>query len=134
MAAKGELTPKKQLFVAEYTVDWNATQAAIRAGYSKKTAYSIGNELLNKPEIQAAIKAHLDGRAKKCEVTAESLIAELEEARLIALGAETPQSSAAVAATMGKAKLVGLDKVVIDHKSSDGSMSPNIIEIVAGGE
>ena len=43
---------------------------------------------------------------------------------LAALAAETPQASAAVGATMGKAKLLGLDKQIIDHRSADGSMSP----------
>lgn len=64
-------------------------------------------------------------------VTVDSLLAELEEARQ-ALSAETPQSSAAVAATMGKAKLVGLDKQIIDHTSSDGTMAtkPTTIRLV----
>lgn len=46
------LTEKQILFCNEYLIDLNATQAAIRAGYSEKTAYSIGNENLKKPEIQ----------------------------------------------------------------------------------
>ena len=49
------LTPKQAAFVAEYLVDLNATQAAIRAGYSAKTAGSVGAENLSKPEIAAAI-------------------------------------------------------------------------------
>ena len=49
--AKG-LTDKQKIFVYEYLIDFNATQAAIRAGYSKDTAYSIGNNLLKKVEIQ----------------------------------------------------------------------------------
>ena len=49
------LTPKQAAFVAEYVKDGNATQAAIRAGYSEKTAYSIGNENLSKPEIVQAL-------------------------------------------------------------------------------
>jgi hypothetical protein len=52
----------------------------------------------------------------------------LEEARRIALGAETPQTSAAVSATMGKAKLVGLDKQILDMRSSDGSMTPKPLD------
>lgn len=50
------LTPKQRIFVLEYLRTFNATQAAIAAGYSKKTAYAIGWENLRKPEIQAAIK------------------------------------------------------------------------------
>lgn len=50
------LTDKQQRFVDEYLIDLNATQAAIRAGYSEKTAYSVGHENLKKPEIQKAIQ------------------------------------------------------------------------------
>ena len=49
------MTPKQAAFVDEYLIDLNATQAAIRAGYSAKTAGSYGNENLQKPEIQQAI-------------------------------------------------------------------------------
>lgn len=54
-----KLTHKQAAFVAEYLVDKCATKAAIRAGYSAKTAYSIGEELLRKPEIRTAINAAL---------------------------------------------------------------------------
>lgn len=50
-----KLTAKQQRFCDEYLIDLNATQAAIRAGYSKKTAYSIGDENLKKPEIKKYI-------------------------------------------------------------------------------
>ena len=51
-----KLTEKQKRFVAEYIKDYNATQAAIRAGYSEQTAYSQGNRLLKKVEIKKAIK------------------------------------------------------------------------------
>ncbi len=50
------LTPKQQRFVEEYLIDLNATQAAIRAGYSEKTANEIGAENLAKPSIAKAIQ------------------------------------------------------------------------------
>lgn len=50
------LTDKQEKFCLEYIVDFNATQAAIRAGYSKKTAYSVGSENLRKPEVQKRIQ------------------------------------------------------------------------------
>ncbi|MBP1176740.1 phage terminase small subunit [Paenibacillus sp. PvR133] len=50
------LTTKQRIFIMEYLRDFNATRAAMAAGYSKKTAYSIGWELLRKPEIKAAIQ------------------------------------------------------------------------------
>ncbi len=58
-AKKKKLTAKQQKFCDEYLVDLNATQAAIRAGYSPKTAYSIGGRLLSKVEIQEYIQCQL---------------------------------------------------------------------------
>ena len=49
------MTKKQKRFVEEYLIDLNATQAAIRAGYSPQTAYSIGEENLRKPEIKSRI-------------------------------------------------------------------------------
>ncbi|WP_286894994.1 MULTISPECIES: terminase small subunit [Sphingobacterium] len=57
--SKNRLTPKQQLFVDNYLIHFNATRAAIQAGYSEKTAYSIGNENLKKPEISTLIDARL---------------------------------------------------------------------------
>lgn len=54
------LSNKQQAFVNEYLIDRNATRAAIRAGYSPKTAYAIGSENLRKLEIAEAIKAKTD--------------------------------------------------------------------------
>lgn len=53
------MTDKQKRFAEEYLIDLNATQAAVRAGYSEKTAYSIGNENLSKPEIKAYIDEKL---------------------------------------------------------------------------
>ncbi len=71
------MTPKQQLFVDEYLIDLNATQAAIRAGYSAKTAYSIGDENLKKPEIAAAVKKAMNERAARTGITADMVIGEL---------------------------------------------------------
>jgi phage terminase small subunit len=67
-----KMTPKQQRFCDEYLIDLNATQAAIRAGYSKKTAYSIGIENLRKPEI----KSYIDARMAEKE---SELIADQDE-------------------------------------------------------
>lgn len=72
-----KLTAKQQRFVEEYLVDLNATQAAIRAGYSPKTAYSIGSELLNKPEIRACIDKRMAELSKRTGVNQERIIREL---------------------------------------------------------
>lgn len=56
------LNKRRQRFCDEYLIDLNATQAAIRAGYSPKTAYSIASEYLNNPEIKAYISERMKGK------------------------------------------------------------------------
>ena len=70
------LNAKKNRFVEEYPVDLNATQAAIRAGYSKKTAYSIGQRLLKDVEVQAAIQEAMQKRSKRVEITQDRVLQE----------------------------------------------------------
>lgn len=72
-----KLTPKQSLFVKEYLVDLNAKQAAIRAGYSKKTAEVIGHENLSKPYLAAIIQEEMDKRSKRVEITADNVLNEL---------------------------------------------------------
>lgn len=71
------LTDKQAAFVAEYLVDLNATQAAIRAGYSADTARAIGCENLTKPYIADAIAEAMRQRAQRTEVTADRVVLEL---------------------------------------------------------
>lgn len=72
------MTPKQQLFVREYLVDLNATQAAIRAGYSAKTAQRIAHQLLHEtPAVAAAVQAGMDKRSAKLEITAERVLQEI---------------------------------------------------------
>lgn len=71
------LTAKQERFVEEYLVDLNATQAAIRAGYSEKTAHTIGHENLSKPEIATAIAEAKQERSKRTQVTQDRVVQEL---------------------------------------------------------
>lgn len=68
------LTPKRQRFVEEYLVDLNATQAAIRAGYSKASAYSVGQETLKKPEVAKAISDLQAARSERTGITADDVL------------------------------------------------------------
>ncbi len=68
------LTPKQQRFVDEYLIDLNATQAAIRAGYSAHTANEMGAENLAKPSIAAAIAEAVDARKERTEITADKVL------------------------------------------------------------
>lgn len=72
-----KLTPKQQRFVEEYLVDLNATQAAIRAGYSEKSAARISVELLNKTQVRKSIEKAQAKRAERTEVTADRVVTEL---------------------------------------------------------
>lgn len=72
-----KLTARQQRFVEEYLIDLNATQAAIRAGYSKKTASSIAIENLGKPNIQEAVGAAVQARSERTEITADRVLKEL---------------------------------------------------------
>lgn len=71
------LTKKQKLFVEEYLIDLNATQAAIRAGYSPKTARDIGCENLTKPNIQNAITSLLDDMAASNIATVQEIMEHL---------------------------------------------------------
>ncbi|WP_431509764.1 terminase small subunit [Variovorax sp. DAIF25] len=72
-----KLTAKQERFVAEYLVDLNATQAAIRAGYSAKTAGAVGFENLKKPEIAAAIAIAMKAREQRTHITQDRVLQEL---------------------------------------------------------
>lgn len=74
-----KLTDKQQRFVDEYLIDLNATQAAIRAGYSEKTAAVIGNENLIKPYIADAIAKAQEKRSERTKVDADYVIKTIVE-------------------------------------------------------
>ena len=76
---KKQLTGKQMRFCEEYVIDNNATKAAIRAGYSKKTAGSVGSENLKKPEIQKQILRLQKEIAEKAEITRDGLLSELKK-------------------------------------------------------
>lgn len=68
------MTPKQEAFVREYLVDLNATQAAIRAGYSAKTAEQQGYQLLQNPSVSDAVKIAMDARSERIELTADFVL------------------------------------------------------------
>lgn len=72
-----KLTKKQQRFVDEYLIDLNATQAAIRAGYSEDSAKEIGCENLTKPNIQQAVAEQMAERSKRTEITQDKVLREL---------------------------------------------------------
>ena len=73
------LTDKQEMFCREYLIDLNATQAAVRAGYSEKTARSVGNENLTKPDIQTRIQELMNERNEKLDIDAGYVLKRLVE-------------------------------------------------------
>lgn len=68
---------QQNLFALEYIKDFNATKAAIRAGYSEKTAGSQAHDLLKKPDIQARVNKHIGDRIQRTQITTDMVIEEL---------------------------------------------------------
>ena len=76
--AKGQkLNPRQQLFIKEYLIDRNATKAALRAGYSPKTAYQIGSQLLKNVEIYKAVNSSLERQMKRLDISADRVLQEI---------------------------------------------------------
>ncbi len=95
-----KLTEKQKLFVSEYLIDLNATQAAIRAGYSPKTAEQIGYQMLKKTSVSDAIAQAMAERSKRTGITADRVLNELamigfaNAADIINFGAATVKGDA----------------------------------------
>jgi phage terminase small subunit len=84
------LTDKRKAFVDEYLKDSNATQAAVRAGYSAKSASIIGCRLLKEPQVSAALASARDKVSRRNELSVDEIVAEL---RRIAFGAAETESN-----------------------------------------
>lgn len=110
------MTPKRQRFVQEYLKDLNATQAAIRAGYSARTAKQQGARLLTNADVMAAAEAAKQRVADRIDVTVEEIVTGLyTEATRTGQGS---QHSARVAAWahLGKYRGMFIDK--LEHQVS----------------
>ena len=77
MAKKDNLTVKQRMFVEEYLIDLNATQAAIRAGYSAKTADQQGSRMLANVKVQQVIAEHMAERSRRTGVNQDRVVLEL---------------------------------------------------------
>ncbi|MDH0520856.1 terminase small subunit [Achromobacter xylosoxidans] len=132
------LTPKQEAFALAYLETGNASEAYRRAYNAAKMKPAVvavkASELLAHGKVSVRVAELQASHAERHKLTVDDLLRELEEARQAALTAESVQSSAAVAATMGKAKLLGLDKQVIEHSGPNGGPIPTMpttIELVA---
>lgn len=123
-----ELTPKQEAFCLAYIETGNASEAYRQAyeteDMKSETVHRKAKELMDNGKITARIEELKAEHSERHKLTVDDLLKELEEARLLAKEKENP--NAMTQATMGKAKLLGLDKQVIDHTSSDDSLKPQI--------
>ena len=117
------LTPKQERFVQEYLVDLNATQAAIRAGDSAKTASRIGQQLLAKTCISEAIQKAMKKREKRTEVTQDYVIAKLRE--IVEKDAsDGPDSELKYANKIRALELLGKHTGAFDGGAKEGQNEP----------
>ena len=128
-----KLTDKQKRFVDEYLIDLNATQAAIRSGYSEKSAARIAIELLNKTHVQAEIQRRQSKREKRTEITQDMVVKELarvafangsEFARVIERPVVSPETGIAITDGSGKplmrqcVVLTPTDKLTPDQRAA----------------
>lgn len=117
------MTDKQKKFCDEYLIDLNATQAAIRAGYSKKTANRIASENLSKLDIQEYISAKKKELQKKNEIKLDDVVEALKTIGFADIDPATIKASDKIKALEHLSKLLRLDK----EKGNYG-MLPELIE------
>lgn len=120
------LTPKQEKFCMVYLETGNASEAyrqSYDASKSSEPAINVNaKKLLDNAKIALRIEELRKPIMKRHNLTIDTILAELEEARQLAF--QTDKAAAAVSASMGKAKLLGMDKQIIEHTSPDGTMTP----------
>lgn len=123
---KKKLTPKQERFVEEYLIDLNATQAAIRAGYSARRAKEIGYQLLHKTTLQETIQKARQKLSERVRITQEKVLKDLETARQLAM--ETKKLSAAIRASELQGRHIGMFEQKI--KLAGDEKEPLIVKII----
>lgn len=118
------LTARQKRFVQEYLIDLNATQAAIRAGYSAKTAEQQGYQLLQKTSVLKAIQEAMGKRSERTEITADRVLQELAKIGFSDMRTFTKWSNRGVA-------LIDSDQLTQDQAACVAEVSQTITE--AGG-
>lgn len=116
------MTPKQELFAKEYLVDLNATRAAIRCGYSEKTAYSQGQRLLKDVEVSGAIQKAMDERSERTEITADDVLNRINRIAKAAEGSKRYSDSLKACELLGKHLRLFADRTEIS--GPDGQPLP----------
>lgn len=122
MAKKAKLTEKQQRFVDEYLIDLNATQAAIRAGYSVKTANEQGSQNLVKLSIQQAIAERMAERSKRTGINQDRVVLELAKIAFVKI-TDVVDSQGRIISTATDDDLACIESVKYKESKSDTGSS-----------
>lgn len=130
-----DLTIKQEAFCHAYVENGGNASAAYRSAYdagemADQTVWNEASRLLQHPQVAIRVGELRKAIEEAHKLTVADLIKELEEARIAALTAETVQASAATAASMGKAKLLGYDKQQMELTGKNGGPISTVSEIV----
>ncbi len=126
-----KLTDKQQAFVNEYLVDLNATQAAIRAGYSEKTAKDIGCQNLAKLYIQEAIQKGMQERSNRTEIDQDYVLGVIKDTIEKCSGEENFNANG----VLKGAELLGKHlKLFTDKVEHSGNLTVEVVKFVDEGE
>lgn len=134
------MTPKQEQFARLYVETGNASEAYRQAynadNMKPETVTNEAYKLLQDPDISAMVDGLKEEARQRHAVTVDDLLSELEQARAAALAAPTPQSSAAVSATMGKVKMLGLlvDKAEIKAEAEISTKQEECTPPLTGDE
>lgn len=122
-----QLKPKREKFVKEYLVDFNATQAAIRAGYSEHTANVLGPVLYNTPEVKAEIDKRILEYKKKYEIRREYIVEKLFQ---LIQSAETDSDRATLIKSLDMLnKMAGNYTTTVVNVNVEQPLFPDVIDI-----
>ena len=118
------LTPKQEAFALAYVETGNASEAyrrAYNAAKMKPASVAVNaSKLLAEAKVALRVQELQAKAVERHEITVDDILRELEEARALAAGGEKPQPAAMVAASMGKAKLLGMLTDKMEHSGKDG--------------
>lgn len=114
------MTKKQKRFIEEYLIDLNATQAAIRAGYSPETAGAIGAENLKKPQISSQIDKAMAERSKRTGVNADRIVMELAKIAFVNAADVIDPETATVKADASRDDTAAIQSVKVKTFGEDG--------------
>tara|TARA_R100001440_G_scaffold26515_1_gene43358 strand:- start:12 stop:365 length:354 start_codon:yes stop_codon:yes gene_type:complete len=117
------------MFCKEYLIDLNSAQACIRAGYSKKTARTIGSKLLTKVDVQKEIDRLKAIREKRVELTAEKVLKDIERVRNKAEGSEQYNVSLKASELQGKHLAMFTEKHQVDGEIKMPVININLADV-----